>query len=44
MTMHSFSVGGPLSKSLAGTAEDEITKIGGWKTGRIATVLCWSDH
>ena len=34
--MHSFSVGGPLSKSLAGTAVDEIMKIGGWKTERVA--------
>ena len=30
--MHSFRVGGSLSKSLAGTAVDEIMKIGGWKT------------
>ena len=27
--MHSFRVGGPLSKSLAGTAVGEIMKIGG---------------
>ena len=31
-TMHSFRVGGSLSKSLAGTAVDEIMKIGSWKT------------
>ena len=30
-TMHSLRVGGSLSKSLAGTAVDEIMKIGGWK-------------
>ena len=35
-TMHSFRVGGSVSKSLAGTAVDEIMKIGGWKTERIA--------
>ena len=35
-TMHSFTVGGSLSKSLAGTAVDEIMKIGGWKTERVA--------
>ena len=35
-TMHSFRVGGSLSKSLAGTAVDEIMKIGGWKTERVA--------
>ena len=34
-TMHSFRVGGLLSKSLAGTAVDEIMKIGGWKTERV---------
>ena len=31
-TMHSFRVGGSLTRSLAGTAVDEIAKIGGWKT------------
>ena len=31
-TMHSFRLGGSLSKSLAGTAVDEIMKIGSWKT------------
>ena len=31
-TMHSFRVGGSVTKSLAGTAVDEIMKIGGWKT------------
>ena len=36
LTMHSFRVGGSLSKSLAGTAVDEIMKIGGWKTERVA--------
>ena len=35
-TMHSFRVGGSLSKSLAGTAVDEIMKIGGWKTKSVA--------
>jgi len=35
-TMHSFRVGGSLSRSLAGTAVDEIMKIGGWKTESIA--------
>ena len=35
-TMHSFRVGGSLSESLAGTAVDEITKIGGEKTERVA--------
>ena len=34
--MHSLRVGGSLSKSLAGTAVDEIMKIGGWKTERVA--------
>ena len=34
-TMHSFRAGGSLSKSLAGTAVDEIMKIGGWKTERV---------
>ena len=34
--MHSFRVGGSLSKSLAGTAVDKIMKIGGWKTERVA--------
>ena len=34
-TMHSFRVGGSLSKSLAGTAVDEIMKIG-WKTESVA--------
>ena len=35
-TMHSFRVGGSLSKSLEGTAVDEIMKIGGWKTEKMA--------
>ena len=35
-TMHSFRVGGSLSKSLAGTVVDEIMKIGGWKTESVA--------
>ena len=34
--MHSFRVGGSLRKSLAGTAVDEVMKIGGWKTERVA--------
>lgn len=35
-SMHSFRVGGSLSESLAGTAVDEIMKIGGWQTERMA--------
>ena len=31
-----FRVGGSLRTSLAGTAVDEIMKIGGWKTERVA--------
>ena len=31
-----FTAGGSLSESLAGTAVDEIMKIGGWKTERVA--------
>ena len=34
--MHSFRLGGSLSKALAGTAVDEIVKIGGWRTESIA--------
>ena len=34
--MQSFRVGGSLSKSLAGTAVDEIMQIGGWKTESVA--------
>ena len=34
--MHSLRVGGSLCKSLAGTAVDEIMKIGGWKTESVA--------
>ena len=34
--MHSFRVGGSLSKSLEGTEVDEIMKIGGWKTEQVA--------
>ena len=34
--MHSFRVGGSMTKSLAGTVVDEIMKIGGWKTESIA--------
>ena len=30
--MHSFRVGGSLTRPLAGTAVDEIMKIGGWTT------------
>ena len=36
-TMHSFRVGGSLSRSLAGTAVDEIMKLGGWKTEEMAS-------
>ena len=35
-TIHSFRVGGSLSQSLAGTPVDEIMKIGGWKTRKVA--------
>ena len=35
-TMHSCRVGASLSKSLAGTAVNEIMKIGVWKTERVA--------
>ena len=35
-TVHSFREGGALSKSLAGTAMDEIVEIGGWKTESVA--------
>ena len=35
-TMHSFRVGGSLSKSLAGTVVDEIMKNSGWKTESVA--------
>ena len=35
-TMHSFCVGGSLSKSLAGTTVDEIMQISGWKTESVA--------
>ena len=35
-TMHSFHVRGSFSKSLAGTAVDEIMKIGGCKTESVA--------
>ena len=34
--MHSYRVGGSLSKSLAGTAGDEVVNVGGWKTESIA--------
>ena len=34
--IHSFYVGGSLSKSLAGAAADDIMEIGGWKTVSIA--------
>lgn len=34
--MHSFRVGGSLSRSLAGTAVDEIMQLGGWKTEAMA--------
>ena len=34
--MHSFRVGGFLTKPLAGTAVDEIMQIGGWKTESVA--------
>ena len=35
--MHSLRVGGSLSEPLAGTAVDEIMKLGGWRTERVAT-------
>ena len=34
-TIHSFRVGGSLSKSLAGKTVDEIMEIGGWKIERV---------
>ena len=34
--MHSFRVGGPISRSLAGTAVNETMKLGGWKTEVVA--------
>ena len=34
--MHSFRVGGSLSKSLAGTGVDNIMKIDGWKAESVA--------
>ena len=36
-SMHSFRVGGSVSESLAGTAVDEIMKLGGWRSERVAT-------
>ena len=36
-SMHSFRVGGSVSESLAGTALDEIMKLGGWRSERVAT-------
>eukprot|EP00903_Cladosiphon_okamuranus_P006868 g6689.t1 len=35
-SMHSFRVGGSVSKSLAGTPVDEIMRIGGWKAEAMA--------
>ena len=35
-TMHSFRVGGSVSKSMAGTTMEEIMQIAGWKTERMA--------
>lgn len=35
-TMHSFRVGGSVSEALAGTSIDEIMKLGGWKTEKMA--------
>ena len=35
-TTHSFSEGGVLSKSLAGTAVDDTKKTGGWKAEQVA--------
>ena len=43
-TMHSFRVGRSLSKSLAGTAVDEIMKIGGWKTESVAKHYSGTVH
>ena len=42
--MQSFRVGGSLSKSLAGTAVDEIMKIGGWKTESVAKHYSGTVH
>ena len=36
-SMHSFRVGGSVSESLAGNAVDEIMKLGGWRSERVAT-------
>lgn len=35
-TMHSFRVGGSVSRSLKGTAMDEIMKMAGWRTTSVA--------
>ena len=35
-TTHPFRMRGSVSKALAGTAVDEIMKIGGWKTERMS--------
>ena len=43
LMMHSFRVGGSLSKSLAGAAVGEIMKIGCRKTETVAKVLL-RDH
>lgn len=34
--MHSFRIGGSLSESHAGTAVDEIAKLGGWEIASMA--------
>ena len=41
-SMHSFRMEGSLSKSLEGTAVDEIMKIGGWKTEQVARYVVGS--
>ena len=35
-TLHSFRVGGSLSRAMAGEAIEQIMQVGGWKTEAIA--------
>ena len=41
-TMHSFRVGGSLSKSLADLPVDEILPLGGWRTEVMARHYIWA--
>ena len=41
-TMHSFRVGGSLSKSLADMPVDEILPLGGWRTEVMARHYIWA--